>query len=184
MRFGQPGWEHGRAGLTGILFFPCPDVAKPQDTQPITGFTLGLFLLFNYLHHCRPETVNASAVLDTFWRKGAKPSQTAIQRRRQPGERPGLLLIGAGALHVEVVTHPLHRLILGTVAEEECFEHEPVVVGEQLSGGQEPRHILPSLPVTGTVDVDPIQRLRQTHLPSLQIRVAGHPVAFRCVGFL
>lgn len=143
----------------------------------MTGLALGLFLLFNHLHHCRPETLNASAVLDTFWRLGSRGPP--IQRRRQLGERPRPLLVGAGALHVEVVTHRLYRIILGIVAEEGCFEHEPVVVGEQLPGGQEPRHVLTRLGVSGAVDADPIQRGRHPHLPSMQIRVAWHSVEFR-----
>lgn len=106
---------------------PLPDMAKPQGTQPMTGLALGLFLLFNHLHHLKGNALNASGVLDTFWRLGSR--RLPIQRRRQPPKRPGLLLVGARALHVEVVTHRLHRLILRAVGEEERFEHEPVIVG-------------------------------------------------------
>lgn len=111
VRAAELGTRTGRLDRHPTL--PFSDMAKPQGTQPIAGIALGLFLLFNHLQYCRPKPVNASAVLDTFWRLGSRG--LPIQRRRQPAKCTGLLLVGAGALDVEVVAYGLHCLILGTV---------------------------------------------------------------------
>ena len=34
----------------------------------MTGLALGLFLLLNHLHHLKGNALNASGVLETFWR--------------------------------------------------------------------------------------------------------------------
>ena len=116
-----------------MLSLPVPDTAKPQGSQPVAGLTLGLFLLFNHLHHLKGKGLNASAVLDTFWREGSPG--LPIQRGRQPAKRTGLLLVRDGALDVKAVTHGLDRIVLGAVTEEECFEDEPVVLRQDSPGG-------------------------------------------------
>ena len=111
------------------------DVVKPQGSQPVAGLALGLFLLFNHLQYCRPKQVNASAVLDTFWRDRAKPSQTAIQSGHKTSQRARLLLVGGRALDVEVVADLLDRIILCSFAEEERLQHQSVILGEDLPCG-------------------------------------------------
>lgn len=77
LRFGMLRTEAGvgevrAAGLgagTGRLdrhhALPFTDIAKPQGSQPIAGFALGLFLLFNHLQYFSSGSRFPSQVSDT-----------------------------------------------------------------------------------------------------------------------
>lgn len=126
---GQPGAEQGRAGLLGIA--PTVLFAWVSETLRSAGVLFvpeGPFLYFQPLTVFQALTAFSIAGFGYSLTHGCK-LVPAIQSYCEAVEGPVLSSVYAVAFDVEVVADHLDSFVLVAFAQEEVFQHEPVVFG-------------------------------------------------------